>query len=223
MDTERWFRRSFVAVLIPFVAIRVASLLVVSRRRAKPRARQRASISGLKRRWAALTTYEDRLSVATRVALGPLIILSVWRYLAAPQRVQRYALPIPGWLRWAGAALGFASLPLLAWTHQTLGRAWSPNLELQDQHRLVIDGPYRWVRHPMYTAFLMFFAGSALTTANSVIIGPAGVASWVILRRIAAEESMMTARFGDDYRIYTERTGRLLPRTDFSAVLRRDG
>lgn len=220
MDTERPFRRAFVAILIPFVTIRIVSRLVVSRRRPKPHRREQVSIGELKRRWTALTTYEARLSVATRVALGPLMVLSVWLYFGDPRRVERYAVPVPSWLRWAGAGLGWASLPLLVWTHQTLGQAWSTNLELQDQHRLVTTGPYRWMRHPMYTAVLMFFAGSALTTANGVILAPAGIGSWIILARVVDEEAMMSAQFGDVYRRYAERTGRFLPIPSLSEASR---
>lgn len=211
MDTERRFRRIFVAFLIPFVAIRIIFRIILRMRQPEPQQRQPATASAIVQRWKQLTTYEDRLSVVARIALGPLLIMSVWRYFKAPQQVERYAVRLPVWLRWVGAGLGFASLPLLAWTHQTLDRAWSTNLELQDQHTLVTGGPYRWVRHPMYTAVLAFFVGSALVSANGVIIAPAGVSSWVVLARMGDEEAMMMTQFGEAYRAYMARTGRLLP------------
>ena len=212
MDTERRFRRIFMAFLAPFVAIRIIARLIWGRRRSLPQAGSRADPGGLRQRWVELTAHEGRLNVATRIAFGPLLMILVPLYFVAPQWVQRYAAPFPIRLRWVGAGLGFTSLPLLAWTHLSLRQAWSTNLELQEQHTLVTSGPYHWVRHPMYTAVLAFFAGSALVSANGVIIAPAGAALWVIAARMGDEETMMITRFGEEYRAYMTRTGRVLPR-----------
>ncbi len=213
MDRERRFRRTFVAFLIPFVAIRIIARLISRMRQPKQPLDRLTTVGTIRQRWKELTTHEARISVAARVAFGPLLIASAWLYFKKPQQMQRYAVPLPIWLRWVGAGLGFASLPLLAWTHQTLGRAWSTNLELQEQHELITSGPYCWVRHPMYTTVLAFFVGGALVTANGVIMVPAGAAVWVILGRLGDEEAMMIAQFGDEYRAYMARTGGLLPKS----------
>lgn len=212
MDTERQFRRVFVAFLAPFVAMRIIARLIWGRRPSLPRPGQRAETGGFRQRWVELTAHERRLSVVARAVLAFLLVILVPLYFVAPQWVQRYTVPLPKWLRWIGAGLGFTSLPLLAWTHLSLGRVWSTNLELQEQHILVTSGPYRWIRHPMYAAVSAFFAGSALISANGVIIAPAGAALWIMAARMGDEESMMITRFGEDYRAYMERTGRILPR-----------
>ena len=66
--------------------------------------------------------------------------------------LRRLAFPAPDWLRWAGFALGLASVGLFAWSHAILGRFWSSYLQLRPGHRLITDGPYARIRHPIYSA-----------------------------------------------------------------------
>jgi len=125
--------------------------------------------------------------------------------------LQRFALPLPFWLRWVGLTLGLASLGLWTWTHVALGRFWSVPLQLRADHRLVTSGPYSRVRHPMYAAALAWVVSLGLVTANWV---PLIVAAWgaiFVLRRVPREEQMMLERFGDEYREYMKRTGRFFP------------
>ena len=73
----------------------------------------------------------------------------VW--LIRPQWIGMAALPFPNWLRASGVAIGFANLPLLWWIEATLGKNFNTTLHIREGHTLVTDGPYRWVRHPMYS------------------------------------------------------------------------
>jgi len=122
-------------------------------------------------------------------------------------------LPLPLWLRWLGVLVFCAGSVLFAWTHHALGVNWSGKLALADGHVLVTSGPYRYVRHPMYTAFFLNAIGYLLLTANW-LIGPLPLLAdiWMYLARVDAEEAMMTEQFGDAYRDYMQRTGRLLPK-----------
>jgi protein-S-isoprenylcysteine O-methyltransferase Ste14 len=127
-------------------------------------------------------------------------------------RVKFAHLRLPLSLRWLGAIIGGAGLALFAWTHHCLGTNWSGKLELSKEHTLVTSGPYRWVRHPMYTSFFLSAAGNVLMTANWLASVPALVAvTWMYLGRYAAEEEMMSEEFGEAYRLYMRKTGRLLP------------
>jgi protein-S-isoprenylcysteine O-methyltransferase Ste14 len=121
---------------------------------------------------------------------------------------------IPTWVRWPLGALGnLAALGLFLWTHRTLGRNWSGILELRAYHHLVTNGPYRWVRHPMYTAFFLYcFALFALSANWFVGLISFAAMCYFYLRRINDEENMMLERFDDAYRQYMSRTGRLVPR-----------
>lgn len=138
---------------------------------------------------------------------------SVVAYLVAPQRLRRASLPLPGWLRWLGAGIGLAAVSLLAWVHRSLGRNFAPDVRIREGQVLVTGGPYRRVRHPLYTVFYLFALALFLVSANWGV-GLAWLAglTLVIGPRVRREEAAMTARFGNDYRTYMRRTGRFLPR-----------
>lgn len=75
-----------------------------------------------------------------------------------------------------------------------------------------MDGPYRYARHPMYTALFLIGIGLALLSANWVVgVSYLGSVLIMYLARISAEEQMMSEQFGEAYREYSERTGRLMP------------
>jgi len=122
-------------------------------------------------------------------------------------------LPFPVWLRWLGGGLMLASLGLFWWTHRTLGMNWSGVLAIRAGHTLVTQGPYRRVRHPMYAAFYVSGIGILLLSANWFIAAVnLGAVTWMCVVRVPAEEAMMLEHFGEAYRQYMARTGRLLPR-----------
>jgi protein-S-isoprenylcysteine O-methyltransferase Ste14 len=98
-------------------------------------------------------------------------------------------------------------------SHADLGTNWSITLEVREGHRLITQGVYRWVRHPMYSALLLYCVGQALVIPNWV----AGLSNLVafaalLALRIGAEERMMTQQFGNEYAEYAARTKRLIPR-----------
>jgi protein-S-isoprenylcysteine O-methyltransferase Ste14 len=81
------------------------------------------------------------------------------------------------------------------------------------EQTLVTEGPYQSIRHPIYTAFLLIL-GSTLFLSSNWLIGVCmiGMTSLEIFSRIRYEEALMTEYFGEQYRAYMEKTGRLLPR-----------
>jgi len=106
----------------------------------------------------------------------------------------------------------FLYLALFAWTHRVLGKNWSGVLEIHQDHILITTGPYRFVRHPMYTAFFLSAVGFAFLSSNWLIaVVYTAAVSYMYLTRVSAEEEMMVARFGDTYKEYMNRTGRLVP------------
>jgi protein-S-isoprenylcysteine O-methyltransferase Ste14 len=133
-------------------------------------------------------------------------------YAVNPAWLGIFSIPLPPWCQWLGAGLGAAGLILLVWVHHTLGSHWSTNLQLKEEHTLVTSGPYRWARHPMYTALFGFFAGLVLVSASWLVALLVAVAIFVLYARVGEEEAMMIEQFGDEYRIYMQRTGRFLPR-----------
>ncbi len=120
---------------------------------------------------------------------------------------------LPNWVGWVGAGLfGFATW-LLWRSHADLGRNWTPTLGIRDEHTLVTEGVFRYIRHPMYAAHLIWAVAQVLMLHNWL----AGYSFLVFilphyLLRVGDEEQMMLDQFGDDYRAYMQRTGRFIPR-----------
>jgi len=84
---------------------------------------------------------------------------------------------------------------------------------LKDDHKLITNGIYSRIRHPMYTAFWLMALAQALLLPNW-IAGLAGIAGFgtLYLLRVRHEEALMLAGFGEQYQTYMDRTGRLLPK-----------
>jgi protein-S-isoprenylcysteine O-methyltransferase Ste14 len=98
-------------------------------------------------------------------------------------------------------------------SHRELGRNWSISLDLRETHKLVTDGVYARVRHPMYTAFWLWALAQALLLPNWVA-GLSGLVGFGTLYafRVGREEKLMLDAFGNEYRAYMARTARLVPR-----------
>jgi protein-S-isoprenylcysteine O-methyltransferase Ste14 len=148
-----------------------------------------------------------------RPVLGLPVLFVMGAWVVRPDWLAFADVPVPDPIRWAGLPVYALGLALLEWVHRTLDTNFSPYLRIRADHRLVTEGPYRRVRHPMYTAFLTVWLGGSLLAANLAVALPGllGIAL-VIVTRTPREERMLLDRFGDEYRAYMARTGRLLPR-----------
>ena len=97
-------------------------------------------------------------------------------------------------------------------SHADLGANWSITLQVREKHTLVKQGVYRLVRHPMYTALLIYSVGQALVLPNYVAGPSYGVTmALLVALRIGPEERMMLEEFGKDYQEYMAQTKRLVP------------
>ncbi len=136
-------------------------------------------------------------------------------YLLSP-RLDFADYHLPTWAGWAAGLVGtavFAMALLLLWrSHADLGRNWLPTLQIREEQSLVTKGVFHYIRHPMYTAHLLWGIAQALLLQNWI----AGFAMLVTilplyLVRIPREEKMMLEHFGEEYRLYMNRTGRVIP------------
>jgi protein-S-isoprenylcysteine O-methyltransferase Ste14 len=145
--------------------------------------------------------------IAATLGLG--IIPAIYVASGFPSVAEYPARPLPIAL---GAVVYATAMWLFRRSHKDLGRNWSISLEIRDQHRLVSNGIYRLIRHPMYTAFWLMGLGQALLLPNWVA-GGAGLVGFGVLYflRIDHEERMMIQTFGDEYRSYMTRTKRIIP------------
>ncbi len=155
---------------------------------------------------------EGRAVFAVRVLLG--LLLAAWLVIYAiyPPWLAVLSIPFPDWLRWLGFALGLASLGFWTWTQVALGKEWSPQLQLREEHHLVTTGPYAQIRHPLYTAMIGYGTSLALVTANWVFVVFAVVMIAGLFARVPQEEQMMIQGFGEEYKAYMQRTGRFFPK-----------
>jgi protein-S-isoprenylcysteine O-methyltransferase Ste14 len=146
-------------------------------------------------------------------AIGSLSLIAfLVLYAVNPLWLGVLLVPFPDWLRWTGVALGGVSFALYAWSQATLGKEWSPHLQMREKHRLVTTGPYARIRHPVYLALVGFLTGIALVTANWFFIALLVVSIIVLVLRIPKEEQMMVEDFGEEYKAYMQRTGGLFPK-----------
>jgi len=160
------------------------------------------------------TVADDRKSVTDIVlmilsSLG-LIFLPLFYLLTPWLDFANYSLP--SWGGWIGGAILVVALWLLWRSHVDLGRNWTPTLQILGEHTLVTEGVFGTIRHPLYAAHLLLGAAQVLLLQNW-IAGPSLLATMLplYLYRAPREERMMFDHFGDDYRAYVCRTGRLLP------------
>jgi protein-S-isoprenylcysteine O-methyltransferase Ste14 len=145
-------------------------------------------------------------------AIGLMAMVAPMAYVFTPRWLEWAALPMPGTLRWAGVGLGLLSVPLLFWIHRTLDKNYDMPQVIKEGQTLVTSGPYRWVRHPMYSSFFLSGLATFLITANWFIGLVFCVYCLVAASMVGAEESNLIEKFGDEYQAYRQHTGRFLPR-----------
>jgi protein-S-isoprenylcysteine O-methyltransferase len=118
------------------------------------------------------------------------------------------------WLpvRVAGLAVGLAGAVLLVWAAVVLGRLLIHEAAIREDHALIESGPYRLVRHPVYTGYLALLLGSGVASLNVCLWLLWPVSLLGILIQAASEENLLAERFGPEYERYARRTGRLVPR-----------
>jgi protein-S-isoprenylcysteine O-methyltransferase Ste14 len=146
-----------------------------------------------------------------------LLALLLLPLLAAPaaafgERLGRWPLPGGATLGWCGVALSGLGLALRIAAMAQLGPRFSPLLAMQREHALETRGLYARLRHPGYLGTLLAAMGGALafgSAAGLPLVVALGVLLWA---RAGREEAMLERHFGDAYRRYRARSGRLLPR-----------
>jgi protein-S-isoprenylcysteine O-methyltransferase Ste14 len=135
-------------------------------------------------------------------------------YIMNPGWMAWSSFDAPEGLRWAGAALGAGVVPAVHWVLTALGSNVSETVLTKDRHELVTGaGPYRWIRHPLYTTGIALFVAIGLMAANWLILGMAAIAL-IAIRTVVVprEERALIARFGAGYEEYRRRTGAMMPR-----------
>jgi len=156
---------------------------------------------------------DDMRLIGLQSVLLTISLITIIVYIINPSWVRWSTISIGNSIRWLGGILGIISTGLLVWSHSVLGKNFFGGMKIREGHKLIMEGPYQWIRHPIYTAFIGIGIGFFLLTGNW-LIGGTWLASITIalVTRLNTEEEMMIKQFGDGYLQYRERTGKLLPK-----------
>lgn len=160
------------------------------------------------------TQKEGLWPVIIRWVLGLPLFLATGAYIFLPDRHFNLYLPVPFPFRLSGVLLGLLSVYFIFLVHRELGIFFSSGLVLRDNHKLIRTGPYRFVRHPMYSSYLLLFLSAFLISGNWAvgIFGTAVIASLMTIR-LVREEALLLEKFGGEYRDYIRNTGMFIPMT----------
>jgi len=121
-------------------------------------------------------------------------------------------LPPESWCFWTGAAITATGLLFSVWARLHLGDNWSQAVTVREGHELIQSGPYRLVRHPIYTGLLSAFAGSAIARGEWRGLLALGLIFVTLSNKLRLEEKWMREQFGDSYENYCRRVSALVPR-----------
>ena len=176
-------------------------------------------ISGYFRRKADKVTGEkisrnvDGRQMTLFIRIGGLILwLSPLVYLINPKWMAWSKLGLTDPIRWAGVVIGFLFTFGIYWLFSSIGSGISPTSATRKEHKLSTSGPYRWVRHPLYTIGSSFYVSFGMMADNWFIM-MMGVLSFILMAiRTPKEEANLIEKFGDEYREYMNRTGRFFPK-----------
>ena len=138
-----------------------------------------------------------------RVLLAACIILAI-----RTQHLGR--TPLGHGVGWVGVAACVVGVGVATWARVCLGRSWGMPMTVRAKPTLVSRGPYRVVRHPIYSGLLLALIGSALATGSGVLPAAIGGGAYFVMS-LRVEEADMAALFPDEYPEYVKRTTRLIP------------
>ena len=162
---------------------------------------------------ATLKQREERTVAKLAGLLGMAGFLSMTVYVINPNWLAFANVSLPNWLRWIGLGFALLGFALLQWAQVTLGKSWSDTPRMMKEQTIITSGPYRTIRHPIYTAFILILGSTVFISSNWLIgLCWAGMTVLEVASRIGFEENLMIEYFGDQYREYMKKTGRLLPK-----------
>jgi len=166
--------------------------------------------------WALRTKRtQQREGASSRLSYIVLTVAAFWLMFSndVPRDWLRARLFAPApWTEWLGVVITAAGLAFSLWARAYLGTNWSGTVTVKVGHELVRTGPYRWVRHPIYSGMILAMLGTAVARhqVRGVVAVALLYAGFKIKSRI--EEQAMAATFGTAYAEYMSTTGAIVPR-----------
>ncbi len=143
---------------------------------------------------------------------GLILWLSPFVYLINPQWMAWSKIGLPESVRWIGVGIGILCVLGIYWLFSSIGVGITPTSATRKEHKLSTSGPYRWVRHPLYTVGSSMFISFGMMSDNW-FIAALGILVFIVMAiRTPKEEANLIEKFGDEYREYMKHTGRFLPK-----------
>jgi protein-S-isoprenylcysteine O-methyltransferase Ste14 len=105
-----------------------------------------------------------------------------------------------------------AGVAFAIWARWHLGANWSAIVSIREQHELIRTGPYRRVRHPIYTGMLLAMAGTALVLGELRGLLAFAITLFAFYWKARKEEAWLTREFGESFEAHTKQTGMFLPK-----------
>jgi protein-S-isoprenylcysteine O-methyltransferase Ste14 len=196
MEREIIFRALFILTLIAMMAIRVYYQSKILRDK-----------KGIEIKEGSVSLIAGSIAALTSIVFGMEYIFFPGFFSFA------YVLRYPDWIRWIGSFVLAGGITLLGVSHHHLGKNFHSLVVSKENQALVETGSYRWIRYPIYMAYLMNYLGGGLLSSNWVLtVVPVTMFAVFVAIRMGKEEKVMEEKFGQKFIEYEERTGRLLPR-----------
>jgi len=156
---------------------------------------------------------EGTLPLLLRVISGLTFLVLILLHAFVPHWMVWSTFDLPLWVRWVAAAVGLLCLPFLLWVFTSIGANISETVLTKSEHQLVRHGPYKWIRHPLYTSGLL-----VLLALSIIVVSWLMLVLWIVgalimcLVVVPREEHNLVETFGQQYEEYRQCTGALLPR-----------
>ncbi len=136
----------------------------------------------------------------------------LWREDPRFGPLNRQLLPDTLWIAYAGAAITVLGVAFAIWARWHIGRNWSADVTIKEDHKLIRTGPYAHIRHPIYTGILLAVLGTAIAIGEY-----RGFAALLLLTigfifKAKREEDFLSSEFGAAFEEHKLHTGFFLPR-----------
>jgi protein-S-isoprenylcysteine O-methyltransferase Ste14 len=148
-----------------------------------------------------------------RLAVALMQVISLAIVIAAPYSDRReIAVLSEGEIvRYLGLSMYALGIIAMHWAEAFLGKQFSIEISIQEGHRLVTDGPYRYLRHPRYLGVIIFITGISLVYRSWLALILVAAMTLVLIWRIHDEEALLHQEFGTEWEAYSKRSWRLIP------------
>jgi len=151
---------------------------------------------------------------ASRLLRTSLMLVAFWLIVAQPEIFPDAAtsmLPDGIYRFLLEMALTLSGMGLSIWARVHLGRNWSQAVTLKKDHQLIQSGPYRWLRHPIYTGLLLAIAGCVAKEANLTAVLAWMLVAVALVKKLCLEEKWLAGEFNQNWQEYVKKSYRLLP------------